>query len=167
MTHRLLIVISTVWIFLGLSGCAPEGPPQEAPETAVEAAGPRLSVEGVHAQLMGEMGAVYFRVVNQGSASDRLVRVETPAAESAETHESLVEDGVVRMRARPDGFEIPAGGSLSLEPGGKHVMLMGLDTAAMATGRLPLTVIFEHTPPVEVEIEVDAAGEGGAGHEHG
>lgn len=174
---RLPALVLILWACLGLiGGCGPETALQETvPQETVpqegqptEVPGPQLSVEGAQAQLMGDLGAVYFRVINRGSAPDRLVRIETPAAESAETHESLAEDGVVRMRARPDGFEIPAGGTLTLEPGGKHVMLLGLDAAVTASGRLPLRLVFEGAPPIEIEIEttVGTDGQDGAAHHH-
>ncbi|MCB1056714.1 MAG: copper chaperone PCu(A)C [Acidobacteria bacterium] len=173
MIHRLPGLASTFLLcsVLGwVAACGSEPPSREAPAVAEpvrEAEAPGLLVEGAHAQLMGDMGAVYFKVVNEGSGPDRLVRVETPVAESAETHESSSEDGVVRMRARPDGFEIPADGVLTLEPGGKHVMLMGLEATATASGRLPLTLVFEHAPPIDIEVEVGAPDTADADHDRG
>lgn len=144
-------------LVVGAVACRSEAPASSAAEPAappVESAAPGLEVHDAQAQLMGTMGAVYFTVVNGGSTPDRLLRVETPAAGAAETHESLIEDGVVRMRARPDGFEIPAAGVLTLEPGGKHVMLLEADPSVAATGKLPVTLVFEHAAPLEIEIEL-------------
>jgi copper(I)-binding protein len=114
------------------------------------------------------MGAVYFTVVNPGSRSDRLLRVETGAAERAETHETVEENGVMRMVARPEGFEVPAGGTLELQPGGKHVMLVGPRAPAegdSGSGGIGLTLHFEHAGAIEVQAALTPIeGMGGAGH---
>jgi periplasmic copper chaperone A len=110
-----------------------------------------LEVREPRASLQQDTGAVYLTVVNPGPEGDRLLRVETAAARLAETHESVVGDGgVVRMVARPEGFEVPAGGTLALEPGGKHVMLIEPRAAAGATG-IALTLHFERAGAIEVQ----------------
>ena len=123
----------------------------------------KLEVQLARANLMPEGGAVYFTVVNPGPEADRLLRVETGAARAAETHESVVENGVVRMVARPEGFEVPAEGELVLEPGGKHVMLISPQTAD-AGGKIALTLHFERAGAVQVQAEVSAPMDDG--HEH-
>ena len=69
------------------------------------------------------MSAAYLSLTNN---SDRIVsisRVTSAQFESVELHESTVEDGVARMRAVPK-LEIPAGATVTLQRGGKHLMLM-------------------------------------------
>jgi copper(I)-binding protein len=105
------------------------------------------------------MGAVYLTVVNPGPGSDRLLRVETAAARRAETHETLEENGVMRMVPRPEGFEVPAGGTLELKPGGKHIMLV--EPQEPARGKIGLTLHFERAGAVQVEAELSAMGEAG------
>lgn len=110
-----------------------------------------LAVRDARASLMQDMGVVYLTVVNPGPEDDRLLRVETAAARAAETHESLHEDGMVRMAARPEGFEVPAGGTLELGPGGKHIMLIGPLDSQPAAGSIPLTLHFERAGAIEVQ----------------
>lgn len=108
--------------------------------------------------------AVYLTAVDTGADGDRLVGVATEAAESATLHESVDQDGVHRMVARPEGFEVPAGGALELAPGGKHVMLMGLgEGTGGEDGVLELTLEFERAGTVRVRAE--AASAGAAGHD--
>ena len=122
-----------------------------AQPSALQAVSGQLEVTGPRAQVMPNgMGAVYLSVFNPGSRSERLVSVESAAVSVIETHESVDDDGVVRMVPRPEGFEIPAGGTLALEPGGKHIMLMGPQLEEGAT-TIPLTLHFEHAGPVEIE----------------
>lgn len=115
---------------------------------------------------MPDVGAVYLKLVNSGQAADRLVAIETDAASSAETHETVVEDGVMRMVPRPEGFEIPAGGSVELVPGGKHIMLLEprppRDEAEAST--LSLTLRFATSEPIVIEAPVAAMP--GSGSEH-
>lgn len=130
----------------------------------------KIEVQLARATLMPEGGAVYFKVVNPGPEADRLLRVETSAARAAETHESVVENSVVRMVARPEGFEVPAQGELVLEPGGKHVMLIS-PQAADAAGKIALTLHFERAGAIEIQAEVstpmDHGHEHHEGHDHG
>jgi copper(I)-binding protein len=134
---------------LAAAGCGRPSPPP--------AAG-RLEVRAARAVLTRDAGAVYFTVVNPGPQSDRLLRVETAAARAAEPHESVMENGVMRMVERPEGFEIPAGGTLELAPGGKHVMLIAPTMPAGAGGTLPLTLHFAHAGTVEVSAALSPVG---------
>lgn len=86
--------------------------------------------------------AAYLTIVNVGTKRDRLVRVETPVADKAEIHETVMTDGVMKMR--PAGIiDIPAGGRVRLAPGGLHIMLMGLRAPLKKGGTVRLTLLFE------------------------
>jgi periplasmic copper chaperone A len=111
-----------------------------------------LEIRDAHVRRTPGMGSIYLTVVNRGSRSDRLVKVEADA-QRAETHESLIDGGVVRMVARPEGFEIPAGGRLVLEPGGKHIMLVEPGSPEDARGAVRIVLHFEHTGAVAVMAE--------------
>ncbi len=123
----------------------------EGPVAAEAPASAGLEIREPQVTLTPDAGAVYLTVVNPGSQSDRLLRVETAAAQVAEIHESIEENGVVRMVARPEGFEIAAGETLELQPGGKHIMLMGTQVPADAAGPIPLTLHFERAGAIEVQ----------------
>ena len=150
-----------------LAGCGGPGEvadPSPEPEASAEATEPKgLEVRDPTLQWVpgSPVAAVYLEIVNSGGEDDRLLRVETAAAASAETHETLVDGDTVRMEARPDGFEIPADGSLRLEPGGKHIML--IEPTAPADGQaLTITLHFEKASAVEVALE--ASSEAGVDH---
>ncbi|RMH18791.1 MAG: copper chaperone PCu(A)C [Acidobacteria bacterium] len=120
---------------------------------------PAVTVSAARAQVMPGMGhgAAYFTVHNAGPQDDRLLAVETPAARVAELHESLEQDGVMRMVAHPDGLPLPAGGDLVLAPGGKHVMLIDPQLPAGARS-LPLTLRFERAGELAVDAELMGMG---------
>ena len=99
-------------------------------------------------------GAVYLEIRNPGAA-DRLLSVATPAAAMAHLHGSIEENGIVRMRPVA-ALEIPAGGTVVLEPGGLHIMLMDLEGLLVAGTRLPLTLYFEQAGALEIEADIRA-----------
>lgn len=70
-----------------------------------------------------QMSAGYLSLSNNTNAPLTITRVSSPEFGSVEMHESTVEDGVARMRAMP-ALHIPAHGTVTLERGGKHLMLM-------------------------------------------
>lgn len=70
--------------------------------------------------------AAYFHLHNGGPASVRLLGAHAGTVRAIEMHETVQRDGVARMR-RLDGVEVPAGGSVRFEPGGKHLMLFGVE----------------------------------------
>jgi periplasmic copper chaperone A len=77
-------------------------------------------------------------VTLQSSAGDRLTGASTPAAQAAQLHTVSMEGGVMKMR-QVDGIDLPAGQSVTLKPGGYHLMLMGLaqPPRSPATSRHP------------------------------
>ena len=69
------------------------------------------------------MSAGYLTLTNNSEETITITRVSSPHYASVELHESVVKDGVARMRAL-EKLDIPAGTSMILAPGGKHLMLM-------------------------------------------
>jgi len=122
-------------------------------------ASPALSASEARVRLLGGMGAAYLRIDNDGGAKERLVGAESPIAGSVSIHETLVEGGIARMQPRAGGFEIPAGGELVLEPGGKHLMLEGLKLEDPPE-EVPLTLRFARHPPLEISAYVMGAAAG-------
>jgi periplasmic copper chaperone A len=127
----------------------------------------RMTVPGA------KVGAGYLKVANTGAAPDRLVSVETPAADRVEIHESLEENGVARMRPLKDGVALAAGADAELKPGGMHLMLMGLKQQLVAGQKVPATLVFEQAGRLDVELSVEDMSFGGAaavkesgGHAH-
>ena len=72
-------------------------------------------------------------------------------------HETTLSEGISRM-AHVEAAEIPAGGELTLEPGGMHVMLMELTTPLKEGATFPLTLTFEAGGEITVEMPVFGPG---------
>jgi len=96
----------------------------------------------------------YVTIVNTGTQDDRLVGGTTSVAERFEIHESSIVDGVARMRPAKQGIEIPAGATLSLQPGGAHIMLVNPRQRPAEGEKFKATLEFEKTGSVEVEFVV-------------
>lgn len=96
----------------------------------------------------------YVTIVNTGTQDDRLVGGTTSVPERFEIHESSIVDGVARMRPAKQGIEIPAGATLSLQPGGAHIMLVNPRQRPAEGEKFKATLEFEKAGSVEVEFVV-------------
>lgn len=106
-----------------------------------------------------KVAAGYFKISNSGAEADRLVAVTGEIAGRTEIHEMAVDaDGVMTMRPLAGGVEIPAGGAVTLEPGGIHVMFMDLKQGPKEGERFKGTLTFEKAGSVDVEFAVEAMG---------
>lgn len=102
----------------------------------------------------GAETAVYLTVTNAGTATDTLVSASSPGAASVEIHETST-DASGMMGMHPiDGIEIPAGGSVTLEPGGKHLMVMGLKDDLAVGDTLEMDLVFGSGANLKVQAEV-------------
>ncbi len=108
----------------------------------------------------------YMRVTNTGETDDLLIGV-TVDGPMAMLHESREEDGVMRM-IHLDAIEIPAGETVSFQPGGLHVMIMGLQPDDLPVGEvLDATLIFDRAGEVEVIFNVEELPADGKMMDHG
>ena len=101
--------------------------------------------------------AAYMAISNEGATAIRLIGIESAAAKKITLHNTEHgSDGVARMQPVA-GIEIPAGETVVLEPGGLHVMLMGLTGPLKEGDMVPATFHFEPAGPIAVEFMIDPA----------
>src|SRR5690606_5752934 len=105
----------------------------------------------------------YLTITNTGSEADRLTAVASPVAARGELHVMEIKDGVMRMAPLADGIPIPAGGTVTLGPGGLHLMFITLKEDLKEGGRMPVTLTFEKAGRVETFLHVQAIGAKGPG----
>lgn len=72
----------------------------------------------------------------------RLVAVRSPLAETVEIHEMSMAGDVMSMRAIPT-LDLPAGQTVTLAPGGLHIMLFGLRSPLKPGALVPLDLVFQ------------------------
>ncbi|KQZ69485.1 hypothetical protein ASE06_01295 [Sphingopyxis sp. Root214] len=110
----------------------------------------------------------YFRVQG-GPQPVQLVAVTADLAQRVEMHESVKENGVVTMKPllRAD---VPAKGELVFKQGGKHLMIWGINGAAVRAGKLPMAFVFTNNNNERILFDMvikpaeGAAAEGGMDH---
>ncbi len=111
--------------------------------------------------------AAFMTIHNSGEA-DRLIAAAGDVAARVELHTHMMEGDVMKMR-QVEAIDVPAGGMAALQPGGFHVMLIGLHEPLNEGDRFPLTLTFEKAGEVTLEIAVEAISsmggqQGGMGH---
>lgn len=96
----------------------------------------------------------FLTISNTGDTADRLIAVRADFPK-VQVHETVVTDGVNQMLP-VDGIDIPAGEAVALEPGGYHVMFMGLDGRQLMDGEeFPATLVFEKAGEIAVDFAVE------------
>jgi copper(I)-binding protein len=125
---------------------------QTAPK--VEAAWARPTVAGQGA------GGGFLKITGAATA-DKLLSASADVSKAVELHTMEMDGNVMRMRQIP-AIDVPAGGTVELKPGGRHVMFMGLTQPLKAGTRFPLTLRFEKAGEVKVDVEIAAQAPGGA-----
>jgi copper(I)-binding protein len=96
----------------------------------------------------------------------RLVGAASPVAGVVEIHEMAMDGNVMKMRALPNGLELPAGKAVDLKPGGFHVMLMDLKSALPKDTTVPLTLVFKDAKGAESRVELKVPVATGPAHSH-
>lgn len=99
-------------------------------------------------------GGGYLSITNSGSTDDRLleVRAEFPRVMIHNTEM----DGDVAKMVHLEGLDIPAGETVTLEPGGMHVMFMGLSAPFEEGEKIEATLVFEQSGELEITFNVEA-----------
>jgi copper(I)-binding protein len=113
-----------------------------------------------------EIGAGYLTIRNASANADRLVGASSPAAGKVETHVTIKDGDISRMR-EVKGYEIPAKGVFELKPGGAHLMLVNLKAPLKEGDKVPLLLKFERSGELRVELRVEPMGGMREMHGHG
>ena len=119
-----------------------------------------------------QVGAGYLTITNTGSQSDRLVGGSLVNGSRVEIHRTATEGGVMKMNPAPGGgLEIKPGQTVTLKPGGYHLMFMDLKAPLREGETVEGTLTFEKAGTVRVPFQVRgiaaAKPEGGMhGHAH-
>lgn len=100
----------------------------------------------------------FVTISNTGSGDDRLTAVASPLSDRVEIHEMAVNDGVMKMRQLADGLIIPAGETVTLEPGGLHIMFLGINGRFEQGTTVPVTLRFEQAGDISIKLPVAAMG---------
>ena len=100
-----------------------------------------------------KIAAGYMVIRNKSATPDRLVGASSPLAARTETHVTVKDGEIMRMR-QVKGYDVPAQGSFELKPGGAHLMLVDIKRPFKEGERIPATLRFEKAGEVKVEFLV-------------
>ena len=116
----------------------------------------QITVTGawVRGTVTGQMATGAFMQL-RSPLDTALVAVTSPAAKLVEVHEMKMDGGMMKMRA-VDRIAIPAGKPVELQPGGYHVMLVGLVAPLKDGDSVPLKLTFEDKAGVKQTGDVKA-----------
>jgi periplasmic copper chaperone A len=146
MLHKMASVIMLAWLSMSVVVAAE---PVRTMHAWVRATVPGQSVAGAYLDITA-------------SAPAALIAVESSVAGKGELHTMSMDGGVMKMR--PVGkIELPANQTVSLKPGGYHVMLMEIKRQLQAGERVPLKFTLQDRNGVKSTLEVDAEVRSAAG----
>jgi copper(I)-binding protein len=161
-TLRRLLPAATIAVALGmtLAACGDDTPEAASP-TAMES-GAMAMPDGASASsgdlaLTGfwvkesslDLAAGFGTITNNGTEADALVAATAAGVPTVELHQTM--DGVMQQ---VDAFPAEAGGSVTLEPGGNHLMFLGLTEPLVAGQNVDLTLSFASGETVEITAPV-------------
>jgi periplasmic copper chaperone A len=144
---------------LALGACS------KAPETAAENPAPapapvtaKLEISLPWAAVTptgAKVGAGYLTIANPGEA-DKLLGAASPRAKKVEVHEMKMEGAMMSMRP-VESLDVPAGATITLAPGGYHLMFIDIDAPFVEGQTIPVTLTFEKAGAVDVVLSVSKA----------
>jgi hypothetical protein len=105
-----------------------------------------------------KVGGGYLTIENKGATPDKLTGGSSAIAGKVEVHEMAMDNGVMKMRPLKEGLAIPPGKSVTLAPGGYHLMLMDLKAPLKSGDKVPVRLTFEKAGEVNVTFDVQGIG---------
>ncbi|WP_407176786.1 copper chaperone PCu(A)C [Bradyrhizobium sp. STM 3562] len=100
----------------------------------------------------------YLTIKNRGDRIERLLSASTSLAQRTEIHQMAMIGGIMTMRPAAGGLIIEPGHSVTLAPGGTHLMFEGINAAFRQGDRVPVTLDFEQAGAMNVMFEVQSLG---------
>ena len=170
------LVLAAAALFM--TGCSSPGTPASAPESTPAAtveqslptAADAVSISDAWVKASdGGMTAAFGLLANDSGDDVTVVSATTEASHMLELHETVAgDDGQMKMREIDGGFTIPADDVLALEPGGNHLMLMGLVAPLEPGQEVTITLTFSDGSTVAFTAPVkDFAGANETYENHG
>lgn len=157
MTHRRHLLLATALLPVAAQA-QPHG-------SVTELGALRIMNPWTRAAGQGMQGGGFLTIRNTGATADKLLSASSPAAGRLELHTHIRDGDVMRMRPVAD-IPVPANGEVTLQPGGLHLMLIGLTQPMNAGQSIPVTLRFERTGEVTIQLAVQAAGARQPAHRH-
>lgn len=112
------------------------------------------------------VGGGFLSITNTGTEADRLISASSPVAGEVQLHEMTMQGDVMKMQELAGGIPLPAGATVTLAPGGLHLMFMQLNQPFVEGESVPVTLTFEKAGTVEITLSVGSPAARDAGMDH-
>ena len=132
------VVVTSLALMFGVSGCATNH--LEISESWVRSS---------DASVSGGMTGMFMEITNPTSTDVTLIG-GTSDSGMVEIHETVMSDDGMQMQEIDGGIDIASGETVLLQPGGFHVMVMGLNEDVLAGDELKVDLEFEGHPNISV-----------------
>ncbi len=93
-----------------------------------------------------------------GRVDVALVDVVSDDVLRMEMHETVEENGMASMNMLKS-IPVPAGETVKLEPGGKHLMIWGVGEGPKKRGLLTMTLIYSNNDRIEIDAVIRKVGD--------
>ena len=103
-------------------------------------------------------GAAYMTITNTGKTPDKVSCVSSDASAECQIHTMTMDNGVMQMRPVEGGLEIKPGETVTLKPGGFHMMLVNLKHPLEQGNTIKATLKFDSAGSVDVDYPIAAIG---------
>ncbi|WP_240330701.1 copper chaperone PCu(A)C [Sphingorhabdus sp. Alg239-R122] len=98
-----------------------------------------------------------YLTLRGGSEDTQLVEISSKQAERIELHETIKENGLSKMQSL-ENVDVPAGENVAFEPGGKHLMIWGVNKGAAQKGEIKLLVKFANGEIFRIPAKIEHMG---------
>ncbi len=133
----------------------PYGQSFTAHDVTVSGAYIRATVKGA------QVGGAYLSIANAGSDPDTLTGASSDAAKDITLHQMSMNGNVMEMAAVEGGLAVPAGGSVSLDPMGYHLMLTGMAHQFLEGQCVSMVLHFARAGDIPIELNVGKVNQDG------
>jgi len=164
------IFIFALIVSILLAACAPTAN-SPASQNGIQVEQARIVVPGTATPMSGmnmganstrmsgmDMGtsslAGYLIIKNTGSADDQLISASADFAGMVMLHKSVVDSNNVATMQEVQSIDIPAGQTVTLQPGGFHIMFMNLKSTPQVGTKIALTLVFQKAGTITVQADV-------------
>lgn len=137
-----LLISSITLLAVALGGCSADAKDDAPTTVAVVDPWIKASDEG--------MTALFGTIVNESASEVAVVSASSDAAARVELHETVGTSGAMSMREKDGGFVVPAHGSVALEPGRDHLMLIGLTRVLSPGDEVTIHLVTGRGDTIEV-----------------
>lgn len=97
--------------------------------------------------------AAYLEIHNSGKKPATLISVSSPAFDQVSIHQSMMHGEMMHME-QIEELSIPAQGSVTLKPGGLHLMLTDAKKPLKAGDQVPMMLVFKNGKKIAVKATV-------------